>query len=129
MRCFLILALLAFLAPLPAAAQALSPMTKEVWTYTDRFALQLKAFNPYPTTQRFSVSVRDEDGNAFPDVKISALSFSLPAGETGGFFVWGAAPERRRVVVCVTSQLFSTGAGAPVRGEVCGKYDIVPLGD
>ena len=125
MRVFLILLLL---APFPAFAQALSPMQKEIWTYTDRFALQLRALNPYSTSQRFSVLVRDEHGAAIDDVKISAPSFSLPPGEMGTFYVWGAASERRRIIVCVTSQLFSTGAGAPVKGEVCGKYDIAPLG-
>ncbi|GJL90482.1 hypothetical protein [Hyphococcus sp.] len=120
--------ILLLMAPFPVFAQALSPMQKEVWTYTDRFALQLKALNPYATPQRFSITVRDEGGVQLPDVMISAPSFSLPPGEIGTFYVWGAATERRRIVVCVTSQAFSTGAGAPVRGEVCGKYDIAPLG-
>jgi hypothetical protein len=125
MRRFLILLLL---APLPALAQALSPMQREVWTYTDRFALQLKALNPYTTAQRFIVRVQDVDGGEVSDVMISTPAFSLPPGEVGTFYVWGAASERRRIVVCVSSQLFSDGAGAQVKGEVCGKYDIAPIG-
>ncbi len=102
-------------------------MQKEVWTYSDRFALQLSALNPYATAQRFTISLRDEEGAELADVFTSASHFSLPPGEAGTFYVWGAALERRRIVVCVSSQLFSNGAGAPVRGEVCGKYDIAPL--
>lgn len=124
MRCFLILFLL---LPQAAWAQALSPMQKEVWTYSDRFALQLRALNPYATPQRFSVRVLAEDGEALSDVFVSSSGFSLPPGEAGTFYVWGAAPERRRIVVCVSSQLFSDGAGAQVKGEVCGKYVIAPL--
>ena len=126
MRCVLVFFL--FLAPVAAAAQALSPMSGEVKTYSHQFALLLTANNPYNTAQRFSVSVRDEAGRQTPYIQATVPNFSLPPGESGAFYVWGEVPPEKQLTVCVTSQFFATGVGAPVRGEVCGKYDIIQLG-
>lgn len=125
MRSFLIALFLMSFSP--AAAQSLSPMTGEIRTYSHQFAILLTASNPYNSAQRFSVALRDEWGKPAPRVQATVPNFSLPAGETGAFYVWGDVPASKRIFVCVTSQFFSTGTGAPVRGEVCGRYDIVQL--
>ncbi len=123
MRSLLIILFLT--APWPAFAQGLSPMSGEIRTYGPQFAILLTATNPYDTAQRFSVALRDEEGAPAPRVQTTKPSFSLPPGEAGAFYVWGEAQASRRILVCVTSQFFSTGAGSPVRGEVCGRYDII----
>jgi hypothetical protein len=125
MRSFLIILFL--LVSPHAAAQGLSPMKGEVRTYSHQFAMLLTASNPYNTPQRFSVALRDEWNQPVPRVQATVPNFSLPPGETGAFYVWGDVPASKRILVCVTSQFFATGAGSPVRGEVCGKYDIVQL--
>ncbi|WP_375201564.1 hypothetical protein [Hyphococcus sp.] len=125
MRAFLIIFLL--VASPHAAAQGLSPMKGEIRTYSHQFAVLLTASNPYNTAQRFSVALRDEWGEPAQRVQATVPNFSLPPGESGAFYVWGDVPPSKRILVCVTSQFFATGAGAPVRGEVCGKFDIVQL--
>ena len=125
---FLASVLAPVLASGQAAAQALSPMTGQVRTYTDRFALQLKAFNPYATGQRFRVTFYDESGAAVNDVRSAAPVIYVPPGEEASFYVWGASTQRRQIHICVTSPYFLNGVGAQMRGEVCGKYDIVRLG-
>ncbi len=123
-----LISLAALFAAGPAAAQALSPMTGEVRTYTDRFALQLKAFNPYERAQRFQLAFYDETGARFADVQSAAPVIYVPPGEEVSFYVWGMAAQRRRINICVTSPYFLDGVGSQVRGEVCGRYDIVRLG-
>lgn len=127
MRFILILLTLVF-ASGPVMAQALTPMSGSVKTYTDLFALQLKAFNPYDSAQKFTIAVFNESGVAIDDIQITAPAMSLPPHETGSFYVWGDASAYERIVVCLTSAFFSTGAGAQLRGEVCGKYEIIRLG-
>jgi len=105
-------------------AQALSPMKLQVTTYSDLFALRLKAYNPYESAQRFTVRIFNEDGGLAQGVTVTAPVISLPPGETAGFYVWGESPVGRRILVCLTSQYFTTGQGAQMRGEVCGKYYI-----
>ncbi len=127
MRSFIV-GFIALFAAAPACAQALSPMTGEVKTHTNRFAMQLKAFNPYETAQRFRLAIYDEDGEEAGDVRSGAPVIYVPPGETVAFYVWGAAPARRRLNICVTSPYFLNGVGAQMRGEVCGRYDIVRVG-
>lgn len=118
------IALLAAAYAAPSAAQSLSPMTDTVVTYQDVFALQLKARNPYATPQRFFIRVLNDDGSA---ARARALPpvLTLPPGETASFFVWGDSVQQEKVMVCATSEPFSTGAGTLVKGEVCGKYAII----
>ncbi len=113
----------------PAAAQALSSMTGEVKTYSDRFALQLKAFNPYDTAQRFRLTFYDAGGGPVSDVRSAAPVIYVPPGQEVSFYVWGMAPSRRRINICVTSPYFLNGVGAQMRGEVCGRYDVIRLGE
>ncbi|WDI32986.1 hypothetical protein PUV54_07220 [Hyphococcus flavus] len=107
-----------------AFAQALAPMEKSVTTYTDRFAVQLKAYNPYPSAQRFQVRILNEDGGPARGVAATAHTLIVPPNDIAGFYVWGESPVSRHIEVCLTSQFFATGEGAMMRGEVCGKYII-----
>ena len=125
---FVLNMMLALMLPQAAIAQALTPMSGEVKTYTQTFALQLKAFNPYGTAQKFSIKVLDENGADAPEIEITAPHMSLPPHETGAFYVWGDAGAHKQITVCVTSQYVFNGVGAQIRGEVCGKYDITRLG-
>jgi hypothetical protein len=107
-----------------AWAQALSPMKGDVTTYTDRFALNLKAYNPYATAQRFTVRILNEDRGPARGVTATTPVIVVPPGEAAGFYVWGESPGDRRILVCLMSDYFATGEGAKMRGEVCGKYNI-----
>ncbi|MEX6632924.1 hypothetical protein [Hyphococcus lacteus] len=125
----LIIAFLTILfAPHPAMSQALSPMNGEVKTYTDVFALQLKALNPYDSAQQFSVRILDDQGAPVKDVQMARSILNLPPSATNAFYIWGKVAAERRIMVCLTSPYFSNGVGAQIRGEVCGKYHITRLG-
>ncbi|MEQ8179279.1 MAG: hypothetical protein RIC52_01180 [Amphiplicatus sp.] len=110
----------------PALAQGLSPMRQDFATYADQFAIQLKARNPYPATQRFSVSVFEADWRRSEACAVTPV-LTVPPGETVSFLVAGEtdAREARTIYVCVLSAPFADGNGASVRGEVCGKYRIM----
>ena len=116
------------IAPHPAMSQALSPMSGEVKTHTDVFALQLKALNPYDSAQQFSVKILDEQGSSATEVQMAQSILNLPPNATNAFYIWGKVAEERRIMVCLTSPYFSNGVGAQIRGEVCGKYHITRLG-
>ena len=109
-----------------ANAQGLSPMREEFATYTDQFAVRLKAQNPYATPQRFSVAVYEQDWRASTARALTPF-ISLPPHETASFLVIGDNPqdEPRTIFVCLTSQPFVSGRGPAVRGEVCGNYRIL----
>ena len=121
----LILIILLF-APATAAAQGLAPMRQDFATYADQFAIQLKARNPYPTAQRFSVSVFEDDWRR-SDARAVTPVLTVPPGESVSFLVSGETDERaaRTLYVCVLSAPFADGKGASVRGEACGKYRIL----
>ena len=103
-------------------------MQGEVKTYTDRFAMQLKAFNPYQSAQRFKLTFYNAEGAPVSDVRSAVPVIYVPPGESVSFYVWGAVSARRELNVCVTSPYRLDGVGAQIRGEVCGRYDIVRLG-
>lgn len=122
MHKFLIVFLLS-LINVSANAQALTPMRDEIATYTDRFALRLEAINPYDTPQQFSIAVYDKDFEPTVAVALSK-EIIVPPGERASFLVLGSA-HHDQIYVCVGASPMRGRAGAQIRGEVCGKYDIV----
>ncbi|WP_411819148.1 hypothetical protein ABFZ85_09165 [Hyphococcus formosus] len=111
----------------PSYGQALSPMNGNIKTYTDVFAIQLQALNPYDTAQTFSVTLSDGEGNPATDIELSSRVLQIPPNGARSFFVWGLVNKERRVMVCLTSAYFTNGVGAQIRGEVCGKYQVSRL--
>ena len=107
----------------PAGAQALSPMSSEFVSFSDRFLVQLTAFNPYERQMPQTIRVFDQEWQIVEDAFVSRPQFLLGPRQKTSFVVmvpFGGV-EQRIVYVCNISPAFK-GAGRTVRGEVCGKY-------
>ncbi|MEE2690062.1 MAG: hypothetical protein VX640_00855 [Pseudomonadota bacterium] len=120
----LILALIAL--PMQGNTQGLAPMRQDFATYADQFAIRLTARNPYPTAQRFSVTVYEEDWR-ISAARALAPVLTIAPNETVSFLVAGDTDEReaRAIHVCIRSAPFVGEGGASIRGEVCGRYRIL----
>jgi hypothetical protein len=118
---------LALLAAAPSTAQSLSPMRREVVSFEARFALRLMAGNPSGRAQTIAVRVFDLDWNELDDVWVSRPEADVAAG--GRVDVIVIAPfhgeTERELRVCAESApkpFLGAGAGAQIRGQVCGRY-------
>lgn len=118
---------LALLAGAPAAAQSLSPMRREIVSFENRFALRVMAGNPNGRSQTIAVRVFDLDWNELNDVWVSRPATDVPPG--GRVDVIVIAPFHDQIVrdvrICAEAApalSAGAGAGARVRGQVCGLF-------
>jgi hypothetical protein len=110
------------IAPLPAAAQSMTPMRGEVSSFTDAFAVRIFPGNPYDKRIRVEVHVYDQDFQPV-DAEISPAAFLLAGQASRPVLVVvpfdGAAD--RKVRICTESIPFP-GEQTQIRAQICGKF-------
>lgn len=110
------------IAPLPTAAQSMTPMRGEVSSFTDAFAVRIFPGNPYDKRIRVEVHVYDQDFQPV-DAEISPAAFLLAGQASRPVLVVvpfdGAAD--RKVRICTESIPFP-GEQTQIRAQICGKF-------
>ncbi|RUU57457.1 hypothetical protein [Mesorhizobium sp. M2C.T.Ca.TU.002.02.1.1] len=110
------------IAPLPVAAQSMTPMRGEVSSFTDAFAVRIFPGNPYDKRIRVEVHVYDQDFQPV-DAEISPAAFLLAGQASRPVLVVvpfdGAAD--RKVRICTESIPFP-GEQTQIRAQICGKF-------
>lgn len=109
-----------------AFGQSLSPMRAEVVTFGEMGAVRTSLRNPYMTARRFDIEVFDLDWNKVEDARLTRRSLSLaPGASTSILALLPVSDENpRSVYVCASSRSYRpTSAG--LRGQVCGRYQVI----
>ncbi|MEM9837800.1 MAG: hypothetical protein AAF830_01460 [Pseudomonadota bacterium] len=125
-RTALVLLCLATLASEAALGQSLSPMRAEVVTFGDVGAVRTSLRNPYTTARRFDIEVFDLDWNKVDDARLTRKTLSLAPGATTSILALLPVTDEnpRSVYVCASSRSYRpTSAG--LRGQVCGRYQVI----
>jgi len=108
-----------------AQAQSVSPMEKEVQTFTNKFVVQVTIANPYPDAQTSDIYLRSAKWGPVKGAVLSHHRARLSGG--GRLTVTALIPfehdqKARHVYLCHAITPKSGTQGAANRGEVCGKY-------
>mgnify|MGYP006266199489 CR=1 FL=1 len=122
----LLLAVLVALSAAPAGAQSLSPMRAQVVTFGEVGAIRASLRNPYTTARRFEIEVFDLEWNRVDDARLTRSNLSLAPGATTSILallpVTGEGP--RSVFLCASSRSYRPSS-AGLRGQVCGRYQVI----
>lgn len=108
-----------------AYAQSVSPMEKEVQTFTNKFVVQVTISNPYPGAQTSELYLRSAEWGPVEGAVLSHRRAFLGGGQR--MTVTALIPfehdrNYRHVYLCHAITPKSGTQGAAYRGEVCGKY-------
>ena len=119
--CAIVLALL----PSGAAAQAMSPMRKQVTSFTDSFAVRVIPANPYDHRIRLEVRVYDQHFNPV-EAMVSPAEFTLSARNSRPVYVvvpFVSGNNTRKVRICTEAVPFQGEARTTsIKAQVCGKF-------
>jgi hypothetical protein len=106
----------------PAGAQSMSPMTGEVKSVSDSFAVRVFPANPYNHRIKVNVAVYDQD---FRPVVARVTPREFMLGSQVSRPVMVIIPfegnQQRKVRICTESIPFP-GQGTQVRAQICGKF-------
>lgn len=113
-----------------ASAQSVSPMEKQIKTFTDKFVVQVTIANPYPSGQVSELYLRSAEWEAIPGAVLSHRRAFLGGGKrltVTALIPFEHNQTKRYVYLCHAITPKTGGQGAAYRGEVCGKYSAIKL--
>ncbi|MEM1380534.1 MAG: hypothetical protein AAGH41_07915 [Pseudomonadota bacterium] len=113
----------------PARSQSLSPMRAQVVTFGEVGAVRASVRNPYTTARRFDLEVFDLDWQPVPEARLTRTTLSLAPGSSTSVLALlpvGDLPSRS-VFLCATSRAYRPSS-AGLRGQVCGRYQVIKRG-
>lgn len=105
-----------------AYAQSMSPMTGQVVSVTDVFAVRVFPANPYKHRIRVNVAVYDQDFRPVA-ARVTPREFMLGSETSRPVLVMVPfeGNNQRKVRICTESIPFPSN-GTQVRAQVCGKF-------
>lgn len=109
-----------------AQAQSLSPMRANVLTFGEMGAVRASLRNPYTTARRFDIEVYGTNWQKIDDVRLTRQSLALGPGSSTSILalVPVGGSNRREVYVCASSRPYRPSS-AGLRGQVCGRYQLI----
>lgn len=107
-----------------AFAQSMSPMEKDIASFSDKFMFQVEIKNTYKTGQVSDVKVFTMDWKPIETAFVSHKSAFLGTGQM--LVITAMIPFDEHIVrsvrLCHGITPKTAGRGTAYRGEVCGKY-------
>lgn len=114
--------LLAAAIPGAVSAQSMSPMTGEIVSVADAFAVRVHPANPYKHRIKVNVAVYDQNFKPVA-ARVTPREFMLGSETSRPVLVMVPfdGVKQRKVRICTESIPFP-GQGTQIRAQVCGKF-------